>query len=556
MFTFTSSHSAYHDAEQVLVEDQRLLLHTIFTKYGREGLCRSFLYISSKAHGNVPFEWNRAQQKLAATVGQNNIVLKFRQGGFTTWFLLCRLWLPMILVPGTFSLLVSQDDKTAQQHFEILRRAQDSFGAGGPMAGWFQRGLLKPRYLNRGELVYPALDSRILARSAGNPEVGQGLPGVRHLLCTEVSRWPHNPEETMSNLAECVTPNGTRDEEWTANGWGGYAFDTFMAAYSNPETSAYRAHFFPWPVHEEYSIEDPAEQARYVPEGSLYSDEEKGLMEKFQLQRGQIAWRRKKIAEIAGGERQFREKYPEDPFSAFLLSGTGFFDAEILRRRALEVEIERKEHVVNPFADGAFVIFRRPLSACRYVLHADVAWGRTEKTRDPDWSAFTVLKIDTGEQVASFRAHLPPETFAAAIREAAELYCDALVSVERNPGGGGESVLLFLTREFGYANVYQHREWDKERRNVLESPGLPMNATIRRLALDRLNYELRTSPQSFHDPILLNEAATFTRNTKGKLEAATGCHDDSVLAAAGAHLVRWVALGYYDPLMGSAAAAG
>lgn len=553
-----------------IVRDQLYALRLLYRALGPAGFCRSFIWILRKepdskeekiflrkryGHWNkklVPFVWNKMQIELNDNISQNNIVLKFRQGGSTTWFIIMRLLLPSILEHGSSGLLISQTKNYGAKHFEILKRAYRHFGKRDPFDdsrnGYSQllhQHLLHLQASNRHELIFDALDSRILVDTAEKPEVGQGLPGVNHLVGTELSRWPGNPKETWDNASESVTPHGTKDHEWTANGLGGYGFEEYQKAKSG--NSIYRAHFYPWPYADEYTLEGSDEIETWVENEKDYTEVERNLAKAFDLTLGQIAWRRAKM--VALGE-DFYEKYPEDDQSCFLLvGGRPFFERGEVRERYLYCQANVKPIDVSD--NGAFTIYRKVVAGRRYIIHADVAEGKTETTTEPDFSAFTVIDEIDGYEMASYRDRLPPDAYAMVLQNIAMLYNNALVSVENNPGGGGETTLYVLQNQLAYWNLYKHRFWYKpksEKAKIVETLGLPTTPKTRPIMLNMLAQVVRESPELFVDKVFWQECSTFVCNEKGRPGAAEGCYDDTVLARAGAVYVRRVQIGDYDPL--------
>ena len=82
---------------------------------------------------------------------------------------------------------------------------------------------------------------------------------------------------------------------------------------------------------------------------------------------------------------------------------------------------------------------------------ASPAEGSLVSTDSPDFSAAVVIDLDSGEEMASYRARIPPEDFAYELAEIGHDYNDALIAVERNVGG---STIITLERECLYPNVY------------------------------------------------------------------------------------------------------
>jgi hypothetical protein len=80
----------------------------------------------------VPFNWNLIQTHLYGNLAKMNRVLKARQAGLTTFFLLVRLLIPIILEGGKTGMLISQNSRYASLHFSMVRRAWRLFGAVDP----------------------------------------------------------------------------------------------------------------------------------------------------------------------------------------------------------------------------------------------------------------------------------------------------------------------------------------------------------------------------------------------------------------------------------------
>src|SRR5262249_3026515 len=209
---------------------------------------------------------------------------------------------------------------------------------------------------NRKEIVFDQLDSRILIESAEIEEAAQGFT-LNHVVCTEVARWPHNPEETMANMKEAIAAGGTLDIESTPNGMGGYYFEEYKRAERGGKDAEFKAFFHPWFWHDEYRIkegmlrEDDDEGGE--PDEYL-NEEEKRKRELFQLDLEQMTWRRKKMVSL---RHNFKEKYPEDSTTCFLTSGRLFFDQEIMAARIAELSVYKPLDVLR---NSEVTIFRKP----------------------------------------------------------------------------------------------------------------------------------------------------------------------------------------------------
>lgn len=547
--------------DPILVKDQLTLLRGMANQWGIPTFSTYMLWILTKKIDNrpdikrhsrlVPFTWNPIQHDVYSKMGLRNICLKPRQVGLTTWFTLVRLFLPSMIEPGTNSLLISQNGEYASKHFSMLRRAYKLFGAKDPanpdvntLTKSLHSNLLHTAYSNRRELILDQLDNTIHIASAEVEETGQGIT-LHRVVCSETARWPGTPEETLANLKEAIVLGGTLDLESTANGLGGYFFEEYQRA--ERAESDFVAHFHPWWWQPEYRIALTDEQSAEM-EADLAEDERK-LMYKFHLELEQIAFRREKKKSL---RHNFDEKYPEDAITCFLISGSTYFDKEIVRARLMELA---DLIPVRSFAGGSAKIFKARIPGRRYIIGADPASGRQVGT-ELDSSAAVVIDYDTGEQVASYMEQLSPEDFALDLEQLGVYYNNALIGVERgtaaDSGGDGGSTLTNLF-SLGYPSTFYFpeilRNPDTRERKVTKSPGFPTNGTTRVVILNKLKFLMETSPELFYDSILLKQCLVFVRDERGRPAAAEGAHDDMVLAAAIAHGVRMVDMGLWEPLL-------
>jgi len=369
-----------------------------------------------------------------------------------------------------------------------------------------------------------------------NPEVGQGLPGISHLVCTEMSRWKvgplHSPEEAMANVKESVHSEGTVDIECTANGMGGYFFEEWQRAKNGGE---FVPHFYQWWFMEEY--EERNTKLTY----SELDDREKELVKQANLTLGQLSWRRGKVISL---RHNFPEKYPEDDMLCFLTTGSGFFERDILARKKLELMNQKP---IEVHGNGDYVVYKRRVKGRRYVIGADCCEGKEVSEGNSDFNAAVVLDEETGEEMAAYRSKLPPEDYGVELVDIAREYNNALLGIERNNHGG--TVLLVVQRQCMYGNIYYHKEWFRERKQVVEVAGFPTNQRTRPIALNKCAAWVRDVPELIHDTTFVDEALVFVRDKKtGKPQAQAGCHDDTVMARAVATYIRLVKLGYLDPI--------
>lgn len=577
-YVYSRIKDAYGGPDPYRVQEQLLLLQYMWKKWGpAEFMLRMCWILRKNAEEGeneilpsesefwnrnlVPFHLNRIQRNIEENLGERNIFVKPRQGGYTTYTIIRRLYIPSILEPGANGLLISQNGEKVGKHFRILKRCHNLFGCVEPnpnhpaneVSQELHKHLLHTRISNKREIILDQLDCVINCESAEVEEAGQGVT-CKHVVADEVARWPHDPEATLSNLKESIPKGGTLDLVSTANGYGGYFFEESMRA--RDKGKGYREfayHFHQWWWHDEYFSLPPAEEG-------TYTKEEHKIVMAFNLSPAQIAWRRIKKEQQRGN---FDEKYPEDDITCFLTSGLQFFDKEILRARWTEL----LTYTPLVHVDGAKTeIYKNPIKHRNYIIGADVASGLAVGTEDLDWSAAVVIDEETGEEVASYRAQILPEEFGWDLADLGTRYNDALIAVERNDEGG--TVILQLENGCLYSNMYKHIDWTKKdwrkyasqnqqsssqmwRRREL--PGFPTTNKTRPLALNRLRWFVSKYPELVYDRQFIQEALTFVYIksdnpfTKPKPAAEKGQHDDTVMCRGIAHYVRNVRLGYVSP---------
>lgn len=552
------------DPDSSIVRMQLEGLQALYKVYGRKYLAQNLLWILRKnpepdtiqnlpsEHWNrrlVPFRFNRIQRDLDQKMGTKNICNKPRQAGYTTFFIDNRLYIPAFLEPGTTGMLISQNHHYATMHFSILKRAHRYVGCIDPwddeanvLHRQLLQNLLHTSASTKKELIFDQIDSRVNIESAEVEEAGQGFT-LQHLVCTEVARWPGNPEATMANVKEALAAGGTFDIESTPNGMGGYYYEEWKRAESNANDrfNEFIPHFHPWFWHDEYRIEEN------VLEYEELNEEEKHKQHLFNLDLEQMTWRRKKQVSL---RHEFKEKYPEDSTTCFLTSGRLFFDQEVLAARLAELSVYKP---LDSERNGEVIIYHKPIKGRRYIFGLDVAEGKgiiQAGTEVGDWTAGKMIDMETGEECLAYRARLAPEDAGADAVEICQHYNDALLAVERNNHGG---TVILSARELGYGNIYRHKEWWKREKNTdkrkwAEFEGWPTTNKTRKILLNKFAWFIRTYPELVWDITLVQECFTFIYNEKGVPAAMEGHHDDTIFGASVAHIVRLITLGYLDPL--------
>jgi hypothetical protein len=448
---------------------------------------------------------NSVQRLFEKRRGEQNIVLKARQLGLTTW-VAARFFLKTITQPGTLSLQVAHTQEAAEAIFAMVHRFLENLPE--PM----RKGALKTSRSNVRQIVFPHLDSQYLVETAGDRNAGRGLT-VQNLHCSELARWPGNAAETLAGLRASLAPGGEMVMESTPQGAAGCFFEEWQKA---PQTGTVR-HFFPWWMEPLYTANPLTLGATEEEASRALSEEELQLRQSATLSLGQIAYRRQLRANLRTLAAQ---EYAEDAESCFLASGCCVFDREPIEQRlrelatlALDDRDEREEEVEE----------RRwfpPVRGRRYIAALDPAGGHAEG----DWSVLEVIDEQSGRQCAEFRARIGGRSLAEKVSRIAAEYNHAQLVVERNNHGHG--LLAWLAE---YPNLYCAGDG---------SAGWLTNAATRPRMIVQLGGFLSVAAGLIQSRVLLRECRGFLHLPDGRMGAANGAHDDCVMAMAMALTVR------------------
>lgn len=458
----------------------------------RDFLIAELLQIRVKQGGVEHLELNRAQREYSRRCSNQNIVLKARQLGITT-YIAARFFVQTITHPGMLTVQVAHSLESAELIFGIVRRFWEKLPEG------LRKGVLIHSRANVRQLVFPVLDSEYRVEVA-DANAGRGMT-IHYLHCSEVSRWPRDSAETMASLRAAVVPGGEIVLESTPNGAAGLFYDEWQKA----NETEYTRHFFPWWYEESYR------EACNQGEMQLTA-EENHLMERHGLAAEQIGWRRKQW----GTMRDLAEQeYAEDASSCFLASGECVFDLQ-----AIETAAASAGQTAESWDNGRLVIWFPPQEGRRYIIGVDSAGGGSQG----DYACAEVIERTIGLQCAELRGHFPPLELARRIAELGLRYGRALLAVERNNHGYG--VLAHL-RDMEYTNIFEK-----------DGLGWLTSAVSRPGMIENMVAVFTAQPTLFHSPRLLEECRTFVRRPDGNAAAADGTHDDCVMAMAIALAVR------------------
>lgn len=438
-------------------------------KFYLENLCK----IKTKMHGLQPFILKEAQKDIFNTMRHHNriIILKARQLGFSacvTGF----FYVDTIMRPGITSALVGYNSDMVIELLDKIR----TFHRTTPEE-------LRPtvHFDSKYEMSFPAMDSKILVLP-NTKNVGRGLT-LQNVLVTELSSWD-DAEEKMAGLVEAVPEDGRIVIESTPRG-------------------AYGLYHRMWMVENDYTKKKYGWWWEYTKE--------------------QMIAKKKEI-----GEMMFSQEYG----CAFLSSGRNVFDVKIInnhRKNILKVgdinkaRLEGQQDFTVKEEDG-WIIYREPEVDGIYIVGADVAEGVV----GGDYSVSTIFDRKTGEEVAMYRGHIPPDRFGDLLNKWGRKYNNALMVVEIN--NHGLTTITILKQKI-YPNLYfRPSKFETLSIGVTDRIGWRTTMITRPLLIDELAKAMRENSITIHSGKTLNEMSVFIYNDNGDMVPSAGHHDDTIFA--------------------------
>jgi hypothetical protein len=460
------------------------------------GLARQLLRIRDRTGQESALIANPVQARFERERGRQNIVVKARQMGITTW-VAGRFFLKTITSRGVLTVQVAHTREAAEGIFRMVQRFWECLPAE------MRKGCLRRSRANVGQMVFPELDSEFRVLSASDESAGRGLT-VQNMHCSEVSRWPGDAAATLAGLRAALAPGGEMVIESTPNG----AYGCFYEEWQKASEKGVVKHFYPWWLEKAY-VSAAATDLR---------DDELVLMGQHGLTAEQIGFRRG----LEASYRRLRtQEFAEDAELCFRATGECCFDMEAVERRLAAVQ-----DPVETRRNGALRIWLPALSDREYLIAVDTAGGGS----NGDYAAVQVIDMITGMQCAELQQRLGTLELAHVAASLGREYSGAgraaLIAVERNNHGSG--VLAYLDAVEKYARVY-------EQAGVA---GWLTSAGSKPAMVSRMRALLVESPWLFLSRTLLEECRTFVSYPGGKTGAANGTHDDCLMAMALGQAVR------------------
>lgn len=373
---------------------------------------------------------------------------------------------------------------------------------------------------------------------------------------------------TLADLQEAIKaacPDGSYIiYESTANGFGEFR-DLWEAGTCHNL-------FYPWWGAPEYRRQDLTVISRACA-GDRWLEERVAWLRGIGLDEEQVAWYCDTYEQYLD-KRSIRQEYPCTPEEAFVASGYGIFDLDLVNEQMMRASTRkdrvgrfRYRKVARKIAasdgetadlewsledvrweddpGGLIRIHEEPrkqrgvdgktvIGLCPYTLGGDTS-GSGE-----DYTTAKVVDAITGVCAATLRQQfIADDEYAEQCICLAEYYHHALIGIEINFSA---EAMRVVTQKYRYDNIYYREQFSRQEQQVTREPGFRTIPQTKSVIIPELVQEFRDNPLIEPDMETLKEFTTFQKlvrpNGYISYEAAGGAHDDLVMACAIAHSIR------------------
>lgn len=454
------------------------------------------------------------------------IILKSRQVGMTT-AIAAFIYVMTSIVQGIHGLVAAHDIAGARAIWKKYQCYKD----------------FDPRepdhiYYSKQEIAFEATGSGIAVAKAG-ADLGRG-DSIQMLHASEYAFWD-DPEETMETVMSCIPNHPSTLVAIESTGAAGTDFEhRFNQAFdAGGVLDGWKAFFFPWYDHAEYSIPVPAKDHRSFIETD--DTDELMLMAK-KVTADKINWRRHTVRNsFSGNAFRFKSQFPSTPDEAFSLRGELWFEAAALIHLENNVKEpilfdvalghDRKTPLIDDNADGELRVYAPPIPMCEYVIGADAA-SEYSGGHFKSESALVVVNATRGEIVACWNGKINAAEFGDRLAAVGYWYNTAMLVPEAE--AQGHSTVDRLSRGIYYPDgkLFKRRAVDSAMEEETNLYGWRQTEAARGILLDCFQLLVRDYRIVIPDEPLVQQMKAFVRNSRtGKFRAGRGAKDDLVISA-------------------------
>lgn len=469
---------------------------------------KSFLVIDKSTNQLIRFKFNEIQNYYWDNKSNFDYIIKSRKGGIST-VNIARFIHKCNFFPNQRAIMLCQnEDATVKMFRERLK----------PMLLNCQWPMNYKMKESEGMIEFLDTGSTFYIGTAGTKTFGRGSD-ITLFHMSEFCHW--DSQIVLTGVEEALMDDAEGVIESTANGIN---FSHQLWKKSVLGESRYKSIFIPW-------MKDGTYRIKGVQGFNDLTAEEKDLIQVFDIDMEQIAWRRKKRKDMSEVEK-FPQEYPATAEEAFISSSSMVFDWVALQQhekfckapgwRGLLKDMGSEVHF-KPIDNGNLRIWKTPVREHKYIIGADIAEG----VANGCYSTAFVLDVNEMEQVAEYHGHLPPDEFGDALFTLGQFYNNAMLAPESWPGCG--AVTMQKLRDLRYPNIFRREKSDYSHKAANQLDGWETTKKSKPLMIHKLSEGIRDFAFKIRSSALIDEMRSFIYDGEG-MEPQEGCFSDRVIA--------------------------
>jgi len=437
----------------------------------------TYIKVTHPVRGLVRFDLYPFQKRIIKELGDHrfSILRKFRQAGATTIAAGLSLW-TAIFQKHKQIVILSKGDAESTEILDRIKLMYDELPS-----------FLRPGIVEDNKHTLKLKTSSVIKSRPSGKQSGRSLAGS--LLIVDEAAFIENIDTIWAAVYPIISTGGRAFILSTVNGIGNWYHDVYQKALDGK--NSFHAIDIRWQEHPEY---------KYNPDYSnLYKDMEKRGVDIHQ-------WEETTKANMPN--KQWLQEYE----CSFLGTGDTYLEGEVLKN----ISSQTSEDYYTKY-NNRMRVWQEPQHQYSYLIACDTSLGR-----DRDYSAFHIINMYNGQQVAEFYSNRTPiNEFAQILSKEGMLYNIANIICERNTIGNNLIDWLF--------NVYEYENlWADEKGDI----GFQVTAKNRDSILAELEEAIRTDLIKINSTRTCDELMTFIINEYGKVTAEKGHHDDLVMSLA------------------------
>ena len=427
--------------------------------------------------GLVPFRLYPFQERIISELEDNrfNILRKFRQAGCTTIAAAYSLWM-IIFQKHKSVVILSKGDAESTEVLDRIKLMYDELPE-----------FLKPGIIEDNKHTLKLKTNSIIKSRPSGKQSGRSLAGS--FLIIDEAAFIENIDTIWAAVYPIISTGGRAFVLSTVNGIGNWYHEVYQNSLIGE--NSFNAIDIRWQEHPEYSFTEGFED--------LYAEmAEKGL--------DIHKWEQTTKANMP--TKQWLQEYE----CSFLGTGDTYVEGEVLKN----ISSQTSENYYTKY-NNRMRVWQDPNPQYTYLIACDTSLGR-----DRDYSAFHIINLYNGQQVAEFYSNRTAiNDFAKILFNEGMLYNLATIVCERNTIGN--NLIDWLLNIYEYENL-----WEDEKGDI----GFQITAKNRESILAELEEALRTDLIKINSTRTCDELMTFIIAENGKPQAEKNHHDDLVMSLA------------------------